>query len=316
MKRKHLRILSIVAVLVSAFVATTTAFAATVNTATKYIVGAGASTVNMVEVETTVSNGTPGSEVAYIVTSGVDATPSSSNILYLNQYTLDNSGAATITYKIDTSAVADFSAQNYLSTVRYGSDAGDTFLDSSSQADNLKLETYRVIPNGDGATVSVLPTEGYEIQSVAKNGSPVSTLPLTYTASENDTFSVVASPISGFTVGDSQIAAAKMTISNADSTVSCLLQPVAGNNIKEMGIKYGKYLFPSLSNVNGAPFIGITTVKLDFSRVNFSNPIDVGGDYTFSSESAKCQPYYILNNELSTVYYYDGRYPFDSEAVE
>lgn len=276
MKIKSMRILSIVAVMVLALTVATTAFAntATVSTSTEYIIGAGSAT--QVKVDTTVSQATPGSKVAYLVTNApASEDPSSTNIIYLNQYDVDANGDATISYKFDASKLE---ANNYTTTVKFGSTA-DVLTDNLNE-----LATYRVINNGDG-TITVLPAQNYEIDTITIDGNQVSnSLALTQTASANAEVVVTTKSLESGAVGDDKMASAYMT-DNGTDTVNCLLQPVAGSGITEMGICYGNLLFPSK-----ATSIGITNVKLVFEGFPEG--------YTFATESAKCNPYYKVGDAL------------------
>ena len=287
MKKKSIRILSILAVLIFAVSFATTAFAASVNTTTKYVVGA--DNINKIQVTTNVTGATPASNVSYLVTAGNNAEPSSSNVLYMNQYEVDASGAATISYKLNT-ASANWPA-NYVTTVRFGSTAGDTITDNLNS-----IQNYRAYYNTDGS-VNFLPVEGKEIATITKNGNAVAnSLALTQTAVQGDLFEVTTQNLTSGAVGDDKMASALTTIDTDEQTVNILFQPVAGSGITELGIKYGSLLFPSVAEVDGNPFIGITNVKLDFSGA-------IHGEYTFAGEAAKCVPYYL--DDQGDLYYYD-----------
>lgn len=287
MKKKTIRILSLLAVLAFAVSFATTAFAANVSTSTKYVVGA--NDINKIQVTTNVTGASPASLISYLVTAGTNAEPTSSNILYMNQYEVDSNGAATISYKLDTTS-ANFPA-DFVTTVKFGSTAGETITDNLDS-----LTTYRAIYNADG-TVSFQPVTGKEIDTITKNGTAVSNpLALTQTAAQNDLFEVTTKNLTSGAVGNDKIASSIKTTDSATNSVNVLLQPVANSGIKEMGIKYGNILFPSLAEVAGNDYIGITNVKLIFDADAFD-----GTAYTLSSESDKCYPYY---KDASDVYYY------------
>jgi hypothetical protein len=293
MKKKSIRILSIVAVIALTLTVASSAFAANVSTSTQYIVGA--DNINRIQVDTNITNATAASLVSYLVTAGTNAEPSSSNVLYMNQYEVDAAGTATISYKLDKTS-ANFPA-DYTSTVRFGSTAeNDTFTGTNLEA----LVNYRAYYNADGS-VNFLPIEGKEIDTISINGTPVAnSLALTQEADEGDLISVTTKNLTSGAVGDDKMASAYTTIDSTNSTVNVLFQPVAGSGITEIGIKYGELLFPSLAELsNGDPFIGITNVKLDFSTA-----IDASKGYTFAGEAAKCVPYYL--DENGDLYYYDS----------
>ena len=290
MKKKSLRILSIVAVMVLALTVATTAFAASVSTTTKYIVGA--DNVNQIKVDTAISDATPASHVSYLVTAGTNAEPSSSNVLYMNQYEVDGSGSASISYKLDTTA--DNFPANFKTTVRFGSTAGDQLSDSLAA-----LETYRVFYNSDGS-INVLPVEGYELGTIKINNSNVGPYALTYAADEDDLVEVTTTALSNSSIGDDKIAAATKNIDSTNMTVNYLLQPCANSGIKEIGVKYGNLLFPSLAKVDDEDFIGVTNVLLDFSE---ADNVD-GVQYVFADEAAKIVPYYVDANDV--LHYYEG----------
>lgn len=288
MKKKFIRILSIVAVMALALTVATTAFAktATVSTSTKYLVNSDGS-VTQVEVGANISNGTEGSQVAYLVKQNDSQSPSDANIYYLNQYQLDDQGACAITYKIN---IADLSAaSNYETSVNLGSNAGDTFEGKTA----LELEYYTVTDNNDG-TYTVLPVAGREITSITHGNTTVSPLVSTFSASLNERIEVLTAAVAGQEnkISAGQIAAATKTVGS--NTVNWLLQPIGGNTITEMGVVYGNYLFPALDE-NRNYNTGITNVKLVFE--GFPD------GYSIASESAKCNPYYKVGDAL---YVYNG----------
>jgi hypothetical protein len=279
-----------------------------VNASSVYNVGTGDITVT-----TNITGASAGTQLAYLVTSGGDSdTPSDSNILYIDQYEIEEGGSKTIVYKISKSKLDTLGT--YKSTVRFGS-AADTY---TTPTDNLLLDRYSIIyDNPSNPTyASIRPASGYEIDTIKIDGVSVATDKLTYSVTSSSTIEVTTKALDTAKSheGAGMIAAAiKTSVNNAsERSVSYLLQPCAGANITEMGLKYGNLLFPSLATVDGgnavsgaAAYKGVTKVKLVFT--------DVMDTEEFSS--VVVNPYYISGDD-SKVYSVSGTAVIDLGALE
>lgn len=159
---------SAIAVMASA---STSFAAATVTTKSTYNASS-----DKVSVEATVSDLEANKEVTYLVTGDSD------NIVYIDQATLDGSGAATFSYKIDKTKI-----KNLTTKVTYGTDGnidapkeadGLGFGNVTGSATNATIEYYTdaacetgkidsaVAGKGETIYAKIIPNEGYAIDTV------------------------------------------------------------------------------------------------------------------------------------------------------
>lgn len=158
---------SAIAVMASA----STSFAA-VNTTATYN-----TTTDKVDVVATVSELTPNKEVTYLVKNG-------ETIVYIDQATLDNNGAATFAYKIAKNKIPDLQT-----AVTYGTDGSvpapaadnlglgnvtgsatnatiEYYTDEACSADKKIADTSVVAGKGETIYAKITPETGYEIKTV------------------------------------------------------------------------------------------------------------------------------------------------------
>lgn len=179
MKNNLLKSVAAAATASALLFSTVTSFAAaTATTVTTYKSG------NKVGVTSTITGAPAGKMITYLASSGENgAVNSESDIKYIGQKTVPADGNVSFLYDIDSAT-----AGKTVATVRYGSDDAATATDLNKDASktvvygalkvsktNCEVNVDKAnIGNGESATVTVQPIDGYEMKMVSVNGEELS----------------------------------------------------------------------------------------------------------------------------------------------
>ena len=188
MKNNLLKSVAAAATASALLFSTVTSFAATAKTVTTY------NTDGTVGVTSTIGGATKGKMITYLASSGENgAVNTSTDIKYIGQQTVPESGKVTFSYKISGDDVA---AKKTIATVRYGSDDATTATELKAtdltnvvKYDNLTIKTYgctatpnvATVGNGNFVEINVVEEQGYKLDEVWVNGVAESDItPRTY----------------------------------------------------------------------------------------------------------------------------------------
>ena len=243
MKNNLLKSVAAAATASALLFSTVTSFAATAKTVTTY------DSEGTVSVTSTITGAEKGKMITYLASSGTDgAVNTSTDIKYIGQQTVPESGEVTFSYKISGDDVA---AKRTIATVRYGSDDAATAtelrttdLTNVVKYDNLTIKTYgctatpnaATVGNGNFVEINVVEEPGYKLDEVWVNGVAVSDItPKTYSVKYADNMEFIA------------ICSAKTDNVATASVVGVMPYKVDADKVT--GIVCGKYLATGVTGI-------------------------------------------------------------------
>lgn len=265
MKNNLLKSVAAAATASALLFSTVTSFAAaTAKTVTTYN---GDGTVG---VTSTIGGATKGKMITYLASSGEKgAVNTSTDIKYIGQQTVPESGKVTFSYKISGDDVA---AKKTIATVRYGSDDAATATELKAtdltnvvKYDNLTIKTYgctatpnvATVGNGNFVEINVTEEQGYKLDEVWVNGVAASDItPRTYGVEYADNMEFIA------------ICSAKTDNVATASVVGVMPYKVDADKVT--GIVCGKYL---ATDVTGITF-GVRAYKNNNEEYKMDNMTD------------------------------------------
>jgi hypothetical protein len=192
----------------------TTAFAATTQTVTKY-------TADGLEVTSTISGLKENSMVTYLAVKGEDQAVSENgdNIVYIGQKNVPNTGIVDFGYKISDTTVG----AGVYATVKCGSSV-DTIEDTNTievgsvtvtwdEKGVLGTPVTKPVGKGEEVDLTLVPADGSEIVKIVKNNKEeLDPFNKTVKATAGDKFVVTAIPTTGDTAAVYQLAGAKVEL--------------------------------------------------------------------------------------------------------
>ena len=264
MKNNLLKSVAAAATASALLFSTVTSFAATAKTVTTY------NTDGTVGVTSTIGGATKGKMITYLASRGENgAVNTSTDIKYIGQQTVPESGKVTFSYKISGDDVA---AKKTIATVRYGSDDATTATELKAtdltnvvKYDNLTIKTYgctatpnvATVGNGNFVEINVVEEQGYKLDEVWVNGVAESDItPRTYRVEYADNMEFIA------------ICSAKTDNVATASVVGVMPYKVDADKVT--GIVCGKYL---ATDVTGITF-GVRAYKNNNEEYKMDNMTD------------------------------------------